>query len=56
MTCKSLPLVEYRLPIYKTWDEKGYLCPHNPGGWVAYHNDMISEHFLDNEEENAIDT
>jgi hypothetical protein len=36
-----LDIEEYRLPLYKIWDEVGYLCPKNEKGWVAYHNELI---------------
>jgi hypothetical protein len=30
-----LPMREYALPIYQSWDAKGIPCPACPEGWVA---------------------
>lgn len=39
----SLPISEYRIPIYKEWDRVGYKCPYNSNGWMAYHLQLSKE-------------
>jgi hypothetical protein len=51
----SLPLEEYRLPIYIAWDKAGHKCPHNSLGWVAYHNELVAEKFLETYDEITLD-
>lgn len=51
----SLPIAEYRLPIYIEWDKQNFPCPHNPEGWVAYHNCLVAQDFLDNNPEDKLD-
>jgi len=44
----SLPIEEYRLPIYKEWDKRGYKCPKNKDGWIAYHKVLLLQKLEEN--------
>ena len=39
----SLPISEYRIPIYQQWDKDKRVCPHNSAGWMAYHLQLLKE-------------